>query len=408
LTRLPASCRVDRTDSAAFVGGQRIRVRRGIDQDAALRAIAELQALGALVELEANRPAEAALVGLEEIDRLDGGGPAAAEGAAAEAALDTLRDELKALYGDTTGERGHSDPAAPTVPGRGGSNPALQLDEPTQPLSRRDPTPAGVSIGEEQLKSATELLQKALGANSPATQQNLHSSATQQKPPPPTPQQKSNSPATQQKSNSPAAQQRANSPATQQKFATNAAAAAGGEEDATTVDADPDARFRAPSLESAAMQLELDQRPPAPPPPPSPSEVSARASAIPRCPKHDEPLDDTGLCAECAEEAKPVPGRLFQGALRRKPIVRAAIGVGLGLLLGYFLSEPYASRAERRVADLKAQANADRYRPGEEIRAQVAALDREADSQSSRAAFGTIAIWLAVAGAVAGGWYRAT
>ena len=41
--------------------GQRVRVRRGVDQDAAMKVIADLQALGAQVEIEPNRPPADAL-----------------------------------------------------------------------------------------------------------------------------------------------------------------------------------------------------------------------------------------------------------------------------------------------------------------------------------------------------------
>src|SRR5207248_2114713 len=55
--QVEARFRVDRVELAAFISaGQRIRVRRGIDQDGAIKAIAELQSLGALVEIEPNRP----------------------------------------------------------------------------------------------------------------------------------------------------------------------------------------------------------------------------------------------------------------------------------------------------------------------------------------------------------------
>src|SRR5262249_29412366 len=128
-----------------------------------------------------------------------------------------------------------------------------------------------------------------------------------------------------------------------------------------------DPRFSAPSLDSAQMHIELEM--PAPPPTrsagPGPQGTTAAAAPDepapgeeegPRCLAHDlaEP------CTACAERDAPVPGRLMQGALRKQPAVRLAIGIVLGLPLGWIASSPYAHRMERRVSEARTAANADR------------------------------------------------
>jgi hypothetical protein len=152
------------------------------------------------------------------------------------------------------------------------------------------------------------------------------------------------------------------------------------------------------------MMIELDQpaAPPAavaaPPPEPAPGEEPQL------CDEHDLPEP----CKACADEDKPIPGRLMQGRLRQQPALRIAIGMVLGLGLGYLLSTPYASRAERRVAQVRAEADVDRYKNDPEARDHAALLDRKAEDMSNSAAMGTIAIWLVVGGAVVAGWFRAT
>jgi hypothetical protein len=122
------------------------------------------------------------------------------------------------------------------------------------------------------------------------------------------------------------------------------------------------------------------------------------------CEAHDEPEP----CRSCAEESAPRPGRIMQGALRQKPALRLAIGIALGLGVGYLASLPYANRAERRVAEVRKEANVDRYKNAPELRANTTRLDAQADEMSSKAAYVTIGIWLLIGGAVVGGWYRAT
>jgi serine/threonine-protein kinase len=157
----------------------------------------------------------------------------------------------------------------------------------------------------------------------------------------------------------------------------------------------PDEKFAAPSLDSKEMQLELDapKRAAAPPPPPS----------------HDEPASDEREEKKPSVEVfKPIPGKLMQGELRLKPGLRIGAGVVLGLLVGYAAATPYSSRAERRVAAIRAEADQSRYLNAPEAQAQVRALDEKADGMATTAAVGSIAIWLLVGGAAFGGWWKIT
>jgi hypothetical protein len=88
--------------------------------------------------------------------------------------------------------------------------------------------------------------------------------------------------------------------------------------------------------------------------------------------------------------------------------MRVAVGVVGGLALGWLFAQPYAHHAERRVADLRAQADAERYRPVEEAQARVRQLDRDADDAASNSALGMGVVWLLVGGAAFAGWWRAT
>jgi hypothetical protein len=168
-----------------------------------------------------------------------------------------------------------------------------------------------------------------------------------------------------------------------------------------------DSRFQAPPIAQQSMELDAPAAParPAPsyqPPPAAdaPARPSARHATAP-APVEEPDEDDEPPPA-------PIPGRLFQGQLRRNPALRLAIGIAFGLLIGYALSAPYQSRAERRVAQIRATANADRWRPLEEARANAARLDEEADDLASSAFLTTLAIWLGTAAAVTAGWYRLT
>ena len=71
-------------------------------------------------------------------------------------------------------------------------------------------------------------------------------------------------------------------------------------------------------------------------------------------------------------------------------------------------AQPYAHKAERHVAELRAQADAERYRPVDEAQARVRDLNRQADDASSNGAIGMAIIWVLVGGAAFAGWWRAT
>ena len=148
------------------------------------------------------------------------------------------------------------------------------------------------------------------------------------------------------------------------------------------------------------MQLELE-RPAPPPPPPSPPPVDEALAAA----DGDEPR---AADVVVDEPWRPIPGRIAQGALRKNPPVRIAVGVVLGLGLGWLFAQPYAHNAERRVAELRAQADAERYRPVDEAQARVRQLDLDADDAASSGAIGMGVIWVLVGGAAFAGWWRAT
>ncbi len=278
-------------DGEQFVGGGRLRLRRGIAQDVARRIVAELEALGASAEVEANRPPDEEILALDQFQdaepELDGG-PAVDE---------SLLAQLQSLDGD-------GEPGAAT----------LELDEP-------------IVTGGAKPKAPT---------------------------PPPAP----------------------------------------------VVDEE---RFRPSGDWQQPMELQLERpvRPHAPPPPPP------GADDDPSAPPPDD-ARGAAPAAAATTDWQPVPGRLANGALRKNAAVRIAIGVVLGLGLGWMFAQPYAHRAERRVADLRARADAERYRPVDEAQARVRALDREADDSASSSAFGMAVIWVLVGGAAFAGWWRAT
>lgn len=167
---------------------------------------------------------------------------------------------------------------------------------------------------------------------------------------------------------------------------------------------DDDARFRPPPIEAAPLLIEVDA--------PAPI-VRSAAPLAPSAPAPDEPTrcerhDLLNPCPDCVEENRPIPGRLLKGALRRQPLVRIGAGLVLGLLVGWLIAQPYANRAERRVAEVRAEANRNRYWNAEDKQQLAAQLDAQAEDLSDKAALRTIAIWLLVGGAVVAGWFRAT
>jgi len=282
LKRIEALHPVAAVDGAKFVAGARLQLRRAIDRDAALRAVAELHAVGASADVEANRPADEAILALDQVQEL------APETDHAAALNEQLLAQLQPIDADVAAA-----PVAPAI------------------------------------------------ATAPAA------------------------------------------------MAT-----------APSVD---DAKFR-PSTEWAQpMELELEL-PAAPPPRPSPARAGAHGDDA-------AAGDDDAPAAEpiaMDEPWRPVPGRIAQGALRKNPPVRIAIGVVAGLALGWIFAQPYAHKAERHVAELRAQADAERYRPVDEAQARVRDLDRQADDAASSGALGMALVWVLVGAAAFAGWWRAT
>jgi hypothetical protein len=273
LKRIEALHPVAALDGAQFVAGARLRVRCGVDEAAALRFVAELQAVGAHAELEANRPPDEAILSLDQV------GDAGPEPDRVAALNEQMMAQLQSLDGD--------EPAPPSSP---------RAQPPTEPVAPVD-----------------------------------------------------------------------------------------------------DARFRPSGDWHRPMELELEVpvRPAAPPPP---APIAA-----------DAPADEDEAPPPVVDEKwQPVPGRIAQGALRKNPPVRIAIGVVGGLLLGWMFSQPYARHSERHVAELRAAADAERYRPVDEAQARVRDLDRQADDASSSGALGMAVIWVLVGGAAFAGWWRAT
>jgi len=162
-----------------------------------------------------------------------------------------------------------------------------------------------------------------------------------------------------------------------------------------------DSRFAPPPTGEVGVELLFE----APAPRAQPALLDgAPLPEVERCPEHDLPE----ACSACAEDERPIPGRLLQGRLRQKPAVRLGAGIALGLLVGYLASLPYANRAERRASLVRAEADLDRYKNAPEAQANAARLDGQADDLSSSGAIGTSAIWLLIGGGVVAGWYRAT
>jgi hypothetical protein len=103
--------------------------------------------------------------------------------------------------------------------------------------------------------------------------------------------------------------------------------------------------------------------------------------------------------------APPPPPEGLRARLRENAPLRYAAGFAVALSLGYCAQLPYASRQEVRVLRLRDSANKDRYRLDPTVKAQVRALDAEADETAQHAALVTGAIWLLVAAAVFGAWF---
>ncbi|MCU1277906.1 MAG: hypothetical protein JWM53_1452 [bacterium] len=293
LARIEALHHVAKLDGAQFVAGARLRVRRGIDQDAALRIVAELQAAGASVELEANRPPDEAILALDQFHEAE------PEPDRTAALNDAMLAQLQSLDGD---------------------EPAPSID--------RD------------------------------------------------------------------AQTRAEAPARKVEAPARAVEAPAAAPEPAPVD---DGRFRPSGDWHQPMELQLERA--APPPAPPPRAYEANGAVDDEAEAPSDIIDTTW---------RPVPGRIAQGALRKNPAARVAVGIVAGLALGWMFAQPYAHRAERKVAELRAEADRERYRPVDEAQERVRALDGQADDAASNGAIGMAVIWMLVGGAAFAGWWRAT
>jgi hypothetical protein len=380
--RIEALYRLDPQDSAAFVlGGKRIRVRRGVDQDAAMKSILELQGIGAIVEIEPNRPPDEALAALDAIDDL-GEQPPAIDAQNVE--VQALRSALKGLSGGFAPVRPNKniDRDAPTEAvapyqrldsarmdtgtGEIPTNPSRDSTTGDRTTAPRIPISLDIPTDPNALQSLDgNAMPLGLDGGVPALD------AVQPAVPMPT-----------------------------SAHAPDSGEVMIGRESTAETNPAHDARFQAPDYEERPMLLDMV----APTAPPPQHATMAEDEPPPTCDEHDLPEP----CKECADRDAPKPGRIMQGALRKQPAVRIGVGVVLGLLLGYLASMPYADRAERRVAAVRAEANEDRYKNAPEARENCARLDAQAEQMSKNAAIGTIAIWLVVGGGVVAGWFRLT
>ena len=313
--------------------GGRLKLRRGIVEAAALRVLAQLQAIGVLAEVEANRPPDEAILSLGSIDQFH----------------DSDRDlePVRPYAGRTV------DVAKLSM---------LDDDEQSamQPMLSRE-LHASSSLGEE---GETHREARPRGEDGPTNKLSVRApdvpTAPMQLPP-----------------------------------------------DWSTVirDAGPPTRnpFAPPEETTPMLQLQLDRR--APPP-------VARAAA-------GDPSDALGVEGTTAKYVPPMERErsllptveqpvIAGSGLRQNSALRIGIGAVVGLLLGWMVSQPYAGRAERHVAELRAEANKERYRPVDEARARVAALDERADDEATHGAVGSGLIWLLVGGATFAAWWRFT
>ena len=346
MRRIEAVHPVAQADGKAFVGGARLKLRRGIVEAAALRALAELQEIGVLAEVEANRPPDEAILSLGSLDQF------------------------------------HDSDLQPWRPAAGikvDAHKLTMLDDDEEsivrPFQSRQMAVAG--LGEEG-ETHREARASSLGEEGVTHREGRAASLGEEG---------------ETRKLSSRALDVPTAPMTVVKGAT-----------------EPRPSTRNPFLPAeqttAPMQLQLDRKPlpstraPIPPsdedslgvegttskyvPPPERSERHERAD-----------LEDLG--------AQPV---VDGNVLRQKPGLRIGIGVVVGLALGWMVSQPYAGRAERHVAELRAEANKERYRPVDEARARVAALDERADDEATRGALGSAAIWMLVGGATFAAWWR--
>ena len=89
--------------------------------------------------------------------------------------------------------------------------------------------------------------------------------------------------------------------------------------------------------------------------------------------------------------------------MRDRLEARLAIGLVLGLIVGYGLAAPYARHQERNIAELREEANAERYRPTVEAQELARTLDAQADQRATNAFIKMMTLWIFVAAVVGGG-----
>jgi hypothetical protein len=318
---------VAQADGQAFVGGARLKLRRGIVEAQALRALAELQAIGLLAEVEANRPPDEAILSLGSIDQF------------------------------------HDSDSQPSR-----LNVAAAVD--VHKLSMLD---------DDEQSAVQPLLSREMDAGGLGEEGETHREV--RAPQPPVLEEGPTNRLTARAVDVPTAPMQLSG-------------------DQATVVGDPRTpgrnRFAPPEESTSPMQLQLDRRPPPPPPRPVP----------PAQAREDDALGTEGTTAKYVPPAERV---VVEGSsLRQNPALRIGIGAVLALLLGWMISQPYAGRAERHVAELRAEANKERYRPVDEARARVAALDERADDAATHGALGSGLIWLLVGGATFAAWWRFT
>jgi hypothetical protein len=326
LRRIESVHPVAQVDGQAFVRGGRLKLRRGIVEAAALRALAELQAIGVLAEVEANRPPDEAILSLGSIDQFQ----------------DSDRDL-----------------------------------EPVRPYAGRTVDVAKLSMLDDDEQSAMQpLISREHVASSLGEEGETHREARPREDGP-------TNKLSMRAPDVPTAPMQLPSP-----------------HDRSLVirDTGPPARnpFAPPDVTAPMLQLQLDRRP-APAADPGDALGSEGTTS-----KYVPPSERQRSLLPTVEQPA------VAGGPRQNPALRIGIGAVVGLLLGWMMSQPYAGRAERHVAELRAEANKERYRPVDEARARVAALDERADAEATHGALGSGLIWLLVGGAAFAAWWRFT
>ena len=365
LERVEALHPVAQREGAQFVAGARLRLRRGVDQDIALRLVAELQALGASVEVEANRPPDEAILALDQYYDLESeevsnnrrlGDPSseqqwlgsravehfttAPESEPVAAGNPAMLAQLQSLDGDSEAgakidREAETRAAAPQrTPGAAARGPA----EPIAPVAKR-------------FAHAAEPVGHAAEPVAPAPSRSRSPPSRSRSPP-----------------------SRSRSPPSRSRSPTTRA-------------------FGRPAIGIGRWSC------------------SSSVRDMRRCaPDQLRASVDGGVSASTpvAKSEQPVSGRIARGApaqesagaCRHRRSSPASRSAGCS-------RSPYAHRAERRVAELRAAADRERYRPVDEAQARVRALDHEADDSANERRSGMALIWVVVGGAVFAGWWRA-